>query len=549
MFLTHLPMRDSTGPAKDRQFDSALNCTVGQLNDLNEGVVRPILEDLTLTTFFKYFKVDLSVECPFWVMDRMCKSGGGCHVCRCDENEVPLPWRVETTHRAILRPLPSNFKQWNDVDENMWSLSMNEQDSPDATYVNLVDNPESNTGYAGDEPRRIWDAIYKENCFHVMSTDNVNDMCLEERVFYRLISGLNTSITAHVFARWKQHPETHMWMSNQGLWNLVMARFPDRLDNLYFTLDFLLKSVRVAEPFLKHVAIDTGDATNDAHTRQLLYNLARSHASHHAQQPSEDADAKANTKGRHLEFASGNDSLFPTMYNSEFPRLFASPDRVQLKDDLKHMFRNVSNIMNCVGCEKCRVWGKLNTLGIATALKLTLAEPEEREEVVKGLQRNEVVAWINTLSSFSESVHYINKMSVLQPPAHAEAPSVQVGKTEGDGKKPVSEGGKVVEEKPAAKHENIRNIVGEEKKEKMTATAQASAEAYARGSGQKVDKIPESDSGERIPEEKPVAQSWMPSGKTIYLLVSTALIVGAVIYRTQTTSMSQMLEKSKKKVQ
>lgn len=32
------------------------------------------------------------------------------------------------------------------------------------TYVNLQLNPERYTGYAGPSARRIWDAIYSENC-------------------------------------------------------------------------------------------------------------------------------------------------------------------------------------------------------------------------------------------------------------------------------------------------------------------------------------------------------------------------------------------------
>jgi hypothetical protein len=32
------------------------------------------------------------------------------------------------------------------------------------TYVNLLLNPERYTGYAGSSARRIWDAVYSENC-------------------------------------------------------------------------------------------------------------------------------------------------------------------------------------------------------------------------------------------------------------------------------------------------------------------------------------------------------------------------------------------------
>ncbi len=31
--------------------------------------------------------------------------------------------------------------------------------------VNLIDNPERFTGYIGDSPRKVWMAIYQENCF------------------------------------------------------------------------------------------------------------------------------------------------------------------------------------------------------------------------------------------------------------------------------------------------------------------------------------------------------------------------------------------------
>jgi len=32
------------------------------------------------------------------------------------------------------------------------------------TYVNLQLNPERYTGYTGASARRIWDAVYSENC-------------------------------------------------------------------------------------------------------------------------------------------------------------------------------------------------------------------------------------------------------------------------------------------------------------------------------------------------------------------------------------------------
>lgn len=87
----------------------------------------------------------------------------------------------------------------------------------EGVYVNLLDNPERFTGYAGESARRVWRAIYEENCFNMVSNmDSSNrkishnpvnnrhqlasfskmkvetedsDTCFEKRVYYRLISG------------------------------------------------------------------------------------------------------------------------------------------------------------------------------------------------------------------------------------------------------------------------------------------------------------------------------------------------------------------------
>ena len=37
---------------------------------------------------------------------------------------------------------------------------------------------------------------------------------------------------------------------------------------------------------------------------------------------------------------------------------------------LQAAFQNITRIMDCVGCEKCKMWGKLQLLGIATSLKI-----------------------------------------------------------------------------------------------------------------------------------------------------------------------------------
>jgi hypothetical protein len=51
-----------------------------------------------------------------------------------------------------------------------------------------------------------------------------------------------------------------------------------------------------------------------------------------------------------------------------------------LKEEFKQHFRNVSRIMDCVGCDKCRLWGKVQTTGLGTALKVLFELDEKNLE-------------------------------------------------------------------------------------------------------------------------------------------------------------------------
>jgi hypothetical protein len=51
----------------------------------------PIIKGLQKTTFFRYFKVNLWRNCPFWAQDGLC-SQKDCAVVDCDEDEVPKSW-------------------------------------------------------------------------------------------------------------------------------------------------------------------------------------------------------------------------------------------------------------------------------------------------------------------------------------------------------------------------------------------------------------------------------------------------------------------------
>jgi ERO1-like protein beta len=89
-------------------------------------------------------------------------------------------------------------------------------------------------------------------------------------------------------------------------------------------------------------------------------------------------------------------------------------DAAVLKEDFRNRFRNVSRLMDCVGCDKCRLWGKVQTQGYGTALKV-LFEFDENADISANppLRRTELVALINTSDRISHSLDVISKFQDL----------------------------------------------------------------------------------------------------------------------------------------
>lgn len=103
-------------------------------------------------------------------------------------------------------------------------------------------------------------------------------------------------------------------------------------------------------------------------------------------------------------------------------RMWKGEQGPQLKQELQSHFQNITSIMDCVGCEKCKLWGKLQFLGVATALKILFASddcfaeggrpvpPKQMLESLK-LERNEVIALVNLLTKLSHSVFTYRSLS------------------------------------------------------------------------------------------------------------------------------------------
>ncbi|KAH7888535.1 hypothetical protein F5I97DRAFT_710907 [Phlebopus sp. FC_14] len=411
--LEHEPVRGeplchhtTTGPIETTM------CDYETIESVNEELYEN-LHDLVQTPFFRYFQVDLYRECPFWQENGLCMNRE-CGITTVDESEIPEKWRAAALSKIDLPPLDQRIQlpgcYYRDSDFCFL-------DDMTGDYVDLTLVPERYTGYSGPSTHRVWRSIYEENCFGLSElnlltskspgpvtlpdtlTDvlrepngmtDVNEECLEKRVYYKIISGLHASISTHICLDYLNQ-STGEWGPNLDCFVTRVASHPERLQYIYFDTVLLLRAVARIAPYLSdydycsmselasHDDVHQSDLVDESRTLTRLDNVI--------------------TVAKHV---------------GKFDErvLFRGENANILKEEFKQHFRNVSRIMDCVGCDKCRLWGKVQTTGLATALKVLFEIDEKALDPRKNqnlLQRSEVVALINTLHRFSESLHAVER--------------------------------------------------------------------------------------------------------------------------------------------
>lgn len=390
------------------------------------------------TDFFAYYRLNLyDRTCPVRAWD---DDTGKCGNIACkvdtlvDEKDIPLIWRAKELsklegpkaahpgkklqqERGVQKPLQGNLGENvgescvveydDECDERDYCLPEDESANAKGDYVSLVDNPERFTGYAG---RGVWDAIYGENCFPINSSVTtvpgsfelfqarkdlrsifqaavpsselaLNDECLEKRVFYRIVSGMHASITTHICNDYLNRT-TGAWGPNLQCYQDRLATHPERISNLYFNYAVLLRAVTKLRTYLKNYTFCLGDPDQDAATKSKVLHLT--------------------------DRAASGPPIFDETTMFHDPVIGAD-----LKEEFRHRFRNVSRLMDCVGCDKCRLWGKLQTVGYGTALKVLFEYDELRNGENPPLRRTELVALVNTLDRVSSSLTALGNLRKL----------------------------------------------------------------------------------------------------------------------------------------
>ncbi|KAK5915781.1 hypothetical protein CesoFtcFv8_001343 [Champsocephalus esox] len=397
-----------SGCADSRCFCQVRAVTQRDLDDyrrFNNNQLFSKLQTLLESDYFRFYKVNLNKACPFWSSSSHCGLKD-CAVKPCSPNAVPEGIR---SHNKVTEEKEQPVKC--EQAENLGAVDLSLSKETREALLNWSKH---------DDEAECFCVVDEENCFkpytikrpvlsslfHSSSGSESNTFyswlegqCVEKRAFYRLISGLHSSINIHLSARylledsWFQKKWGHNVSDfRQGFDSeLTDGEGPKRLRNLYFLFLIELRALAKALPFFQQPSfrLFTGRPEEDRRHKELLHilQLAR---------------------------------YFPLAFDET--SLFAGDEKeaAKLKEDIRLAFLNISRIMDCVGCFKCRLWGKLQTQGLGTSLRILFSERQIEALPTSNVQRpsfqlsrQEVVSLLNTFGRVSTSIRELKNFRSL----------------------------------------------------------------------------------------------------------------------------------------
>ena len=388
-------------------------CSFCEIEDVNREIVFPLLKKVVETPFFSHFKINLCSTCELWDDAPLCRMKD-CGVGECEE---PPEWSF--TNVPELPPTGPDPHCDGVADDNVvmsvdsdvvdgWAVSTGENDGEisflmddgddedsGAQVVNLLKNPEGYTGYTGPSAEKVWSAIHSENCFQKptphnseqegIEFENQDDLYCslspEQRLYNRFISGLHSSISLHIAHSYCLEMDPHsvgecrMWGPNDAIAYERVLNHPDRVENLYVAFTLLLRAVTKAE-FAIAAAVPVEDPVLEDSLQYWQESLLPELLALPEKAPATfDESTLLNLDGGEMELK-------------------------RKRAELQRRFRELQSIMQCVGCDRCKLWGTLQTLGIGTALRVLFHDPSKSIH----LSRQEAVALVNTLERLSSSL-------------------------------------------------------------------------------------------------------------------------------------------------
>jgi len=404
-------------------------CSVEAVEFANSVQLREILGELLNTTYMRLFRVNMQNDCSVqWkIPPTSSSSSADTGTCSATPPVANIGLDAPISSCSVLEEGGKPFAQTDDVDKSITKVEdkltslaettlscTKEDDDPSfwedicseigidskMEYINLQLNPKRNTGYDGSH---LWQAIYEENCFK--RAGSVENMCYEERVLYRLLSGMHAAINIQIcYNYYPPEPGTRDdWSPNPEKFVQLFKDYPERLKNLHFAYVVLLRALFKASPYLKDYPLDIG-AEDDFKVKKLVNLLI---------------ETNILKSCNHIYSAFDETLLFREDNKAAgipFPKDLSIEGRlISLKQQFKGVFRNITKLLDCVSCQKCKLHAKLGLLGIGTALKILLCPNEKQLELTcSSLKREEIVALFNTIGRWSEAISNIQTLQKIR---------------------------------------------------------------------------------------------------------------------------------------
>ncbi|KAF4678287.1 fumarate reductase [Perkinsus chesapeaki] len=390
-------------------------CEVEAVQRANSAQLHSILEELANTTYFRLVRVAMDDDCPFTWGDKnkdevtcgstppggpaaafgfgssLSSPGGGASLCSIEPTGNEVNPFISDTESSVIEDEFDDDMDSDDDDVSLrpdfwFDICRPPRAGSQLDYVNLVLNPEQNTGYNGSH---IWEAIDAENCVSIGRGlgGGSGGYCYEERVLQRLLSGMHESVTIQVLANYYPPKKGEVaWRPNTDKFMATVGKHPEWLKNLNFAYLVMLRALHKAKPVLYNWEYTTGEPTEDENTSKLMKHLL---------------DASEMKLCTPVFEGFDEDSLFPVDRS----------DRRQLAEQFKSVFQNVTTLTNCVRCRRCRLHSKVTLLGLGTGLKILLTP--DVSLLPSALSRDEIVALVNTVHTFSHSLMEVGRLTNL----------------------------------------------------------------------------------------------------------------------------------------
>lgn len=428
-------------------------CTVSQVAQATSDYFKDLLVELVETPLFRVYvpypeypsKELYDVECSLpefhEVAEEISAHQLGCAIqqCGCAEAECGAEhWRQQPCFVGCEADAKRRAERVNTLLQTPPLSS----DSTGAVQYDLLDNPEQFTGYGtlldDRSARMIWESLYTERfCFTSCPAETEAELKPEKRLVFRVVSGLQASINTHLAMHYGLFSDSGVPATREnwgvsrdlsfGPWKELfferVGRHPDRMRNMHFVFALLTRALHRLEPHLDSV-LEAGRgvcpkcAAHHNRTRDLMQQLVA---------PPEHAPEECNA----------------VLKAFDYEALFAGQDAEGLKAEVKTRFRRMGELMTCVGCDRCKLWGTLQFHAARVAVGILLAEgggpPDTADDAGGGagsrsqfvvpswsdLRPNDIVALVNALAQVSKSIHQAKQWTAMMA-EEVEAPRAEL---------------------------------------------------------------------------------------------------------------------------